>query len=178
MKLIVAVVGIVAVALIAASVLGVAGAETTTTSSAPAAAPLRTVSVQGVAGAPLEPTASSATADSVYRQAMAAAIADGQSKAQFLAEKVGATLGAVQSVGEGSGSIECPNEEEYQGAQPDWGSGSSSYTPEPLVASAKGSVKAPTVKKPHKHRKRATAHKANVEPCTLSTQIALVYQLS
>ena len=174
----IAIVGVcvASIALIATGALGVAGAETTVT-PAGALAP-RIVSVQGVASAPIEPMASAAVANAVYRQAMAGAIADGQSKAQFLAEKTGATLGAVQSVGEGGGYIQCPGEEEYQGVQPDFGSGS------PVVAGpvalAKGRIAPSVHKAPVKHhkRRRATAKKATVEPCSLSTQVALSYQLN
>jgi hypothetical protein len=181
MRIVVIVVGVAAIGLIAAGVLGVAGAETTP-APAPAAAPLRTVSVQGVATQPLEPTASATAATAVYRQAMAAAVVDGQSKAQFLAEKTAATLGPVQSVAEGGGSIQCPGEEEYQGAQPDFGSGDSGIVVAPR-ADLTNRRAVPTVHKAPpatgKHRKRRrSARKAAVEPCTLSTQVALVYQLN
>ena len=180
MRIAIAAVSVASVALIAAGTLGVAGAETTTT-PATAAAP-RIVSVQGVASAPVEPTASAATATGVYRQAMGAAILDGQSKAQFLAEKTGATLGPVQSVAEGGGYIQCPGEEEYQGAQPDFGSGAAgefSAAAAPSVAVAKGHLAPSVHRAPAKHRKhRGTAKKSAVEPCTLSTQVALSYQLS
>jgi Protein of unknown function (DUF541) len=175
MRIAIAAVSVASVALIAAGTLGVAGAETTT---APVATVVpRTVSVQGVASAPVEPTASTAAATAVYRQAMAAAIADGQSKAQFLAEKTGATLGAVQSISEGNGYIQCPGEEEYQGGQPDFGSGSPVVAVP--VAFAKGHLSPSVHKAPVKHHKRrASAKKAAVEPCALSTQVALSYQLS
>ena len=55
--------------------------------------PSRTVSVEGVATVPIAQNANLAAATSVYRQGMAAAVADGQSKAEFLASKAGATLG-------------------------------------------------------------------------------------
>jgi uncharacterized protein YggE len=177
-KIVVAVVSVVAVALIAASLLGVAGAETTTTATPIPSAPTRTVSVQGVGSVSLEPTASAAAATTAYRSAMAAAIGDGQSKAQFLAEKAGASLGQVQSIGEGSGSIQCPGEEEYAGGQPDFGSGAP-VAVAPFAASVKNRAtvrRAPAVK-PHKGRRRS-AHKSAVEPCALSTQVALVYQLN
>lgn len=182
MRIAIAAAGMAATGLVAAGVLVMAAeAETTTTSTTPpASAPLRTVSVQGVASEPLDSTASAEAATAVYRQAMAAAIGDGQAKARFLAEKAGATVGQVQSVGEGGGYIQCPEGEEYQGAQPDFGSGA------PVFA---GAVSAPAVgratptlhkakKAPAKHRKRHSAKKAAAESCTLSTQVALVYQLS
>ena len=75
------------IALVAVGMLGVASAEAPTTSPPPP-----TVSVQGVAIEPIEQSASSTTATTVYRQAMAAAITDGQAKAQFLASSAGATL--------------------------------------------------------------------------------------
>ncbi len=54
---------------------------------------------------------------------MAAAITDGQAKAQFLASSAGVTLGAVQSIVENGGYIGCTgNEIEYLGEQPDFGS--------------------------------------------------------
>jgi hypothetical protein len=184
MRVAIAVVGVVAVGLIAASVLGVAGAETTTTAAPVASPPLRTVSVQGVAGAPVEPAASASAATAVYRQAMAAALADGQSKAQFLAEKAGATLGPVQSVGEGGGYIQCPEGEEYTGGQPDFGSGAA-VVAAPAVALARRRVvggahkpPAPSASKRKREKRRGSARKSAVESCTLSTQLALVYQLS
>jgi hypothetical protein len=162
-------------ALAAVGVLGVAGAETTTTTGAPP----RTVSVQGVASAPVAPEASGATATAVYRQAMAGAVADGQAKAQYLAEKTAATLGPVQSVAEGGGSIECPGEEEYTGEQPDFGYASSggefvAGSSAPALARTP-SVRKPAAKPPRKHKKRAKA--AVAATCTLSTQVALSYQL-
>ena len=107
-----------AAALVAASMLGVASAE------APTSSPVRTVSVEGVSIAPISQTADAASATAAYRAGMAAAVADGQSKAEFLASKVGASLGPAQSVVEGGGYISCvgTEEAEYQGAQPDFGS--------------------------------------------------------
>jgi hypothetical protein len=155
-----------------------AEAETSGTSSTPAAsAPLRTVSVQGVAEVPLAATSSAASATAAYRQAMAAAIADGQSKAQFLAEKAGATLAQVQSIGEGGGSISCAEGVEYQGGQPDFGSGAAVFAP---AAGPAAAVRAPAVHKApvaRHHRRHASGRKASAESCTLSTQVALVYQL-
>jgi hypothetical protein len=186
MKVVIAIAAVVALALVGASVLGVAGAETTTTTATtpatPAVAPLRTVSVQGVATAPVEVSASATAATAVYRQAMAGAIADGQSKAQYLSEKAGATLGTVQSVAEGGGYISCPENVEYQGAQPDFGSAQG-----PTFAAAAGSAVAPRARHvaPAAHRtttakrrkRHVVAHRAAAESCTLSTQVALVYQL-
>ncbi len=175
MRIVVVTVAIAAIGLLAAGVLGVAGgAETPTPAST---APQRTVSVEGVAGVPVTSEASAEAANSAYRQAMAAAIADGQGKAQFLAEKSGATLGAVQSVGEGGGYIQCPGELEYQGAQPDFGQGA------PVISAGSVAAGAPraivhTRRASTKHRKRRRARKATAQTCTLSTQVALVYALS
>ena len=79
-KVLIPAAAVTVIALIAAGMLGVASAEAPTTTSPPP-----TVSVQGVAIEPIEQSASSATATTVYRQGMAAAVTDGQSKAQFLA---------------------------------------------------------------------------------------------
>lgn len=168
-------------ALTAIGVLGVAGAETTTTATAPAASVLpRTVSVQGVASAPVAPEASAATATAVYRQAMASAVTDGQSKAQYLAEKAGATLGAVQSIAEGGGYIDCPGEEEYTGEQPDFGYASGGGVVAGATVRAVEGPRTPGTRKPaakpHKKKKRS-AKAATAATCTLSTQVALSYQL-
>jgi hypothetical protein len=179
MRIPIVVAGMVATGLVAGGVLVLAAeAETSTTSTPPASAPLRTVSVQGVAVAPVASSASAETAIAAYRQAMAAATADGKAKAQFLAEKSDATLGQVQSIGEGNGYIQCPEGVEYEGAQPDFGSGA------PVVAApiAVGRVtprlrKAHVTQPPAKHRKRHSARKATAASCTLSTQVALIYQL-
>jgi len=183
MRIATAAAGMAATGLLAGGVLVMAAkAETTTTATVPASPPLRTVSVQGVASEPLASTASAEAATAVYRQAMAAAIGDGQAKAQFLAEKVDATLGQAQSIGEGGGYIQCPEDEEYQGAQPDFGSGASLVAGAVAPAAAGRATptihKAPAKKTHSDHHKRHSAKKAAAEPCTLSTQISLIYQLS
>ncbi len=163
--------------MIATGVLGVATAET------PTVPPPRTVSVQGVATEPIEQSASAASATVVYRQGMADAVSDGQTKAQFLAGKVGATLGPAQSVIEGGGYIECAGEEEYLGEQPDFGSpevsiatnGVSTRTATPGFAPTAGK---PTTKHKKKHGKSPAAKKASTAGCTLSTQVSLLYTLS
>ena len=110
---------------------------------------------------------------------MAAAITDGQAKAQFLAEKTGATLGQVQSIAEGGGYIECPTGVEYEGAQPDFGSARGEVFAATSAPAARGTA-TPTIHKATakgKHHKRHSARKSAAEGCTLSTQVTLVYQL-
>jgi hypothetical protein len=190
MRIVVTATVVVAASLILVGVLGVAGAETTTsTSTTPTTAtttgpPLRTVSVQGVAIEPIEQSASAATATGVYRQAMAAAVSDGQAKAQFLASQAGATLGQVQSVAEGGGYIQCAGSEEgYLGEEPDFGSAGNYAVPDVApraAAKAAPGVSKPVVKPPRKpkRKKKGTAKKASATTCTLSTQVSLVYALS
>jgi len=173
MKSVVAATVVVMAGLVVANMLGVASAE------APTGTPVRSVSVEGVATVPIAQGANLALATSVYRQGMAAAIADGQSKAEFLASKAVATLGSVQSIGEGGGSIECSSAEEsgyaeYQGEQPDFGYAASV---------SQGRVAAPAVSKPaRKHPKKAhgspTAKKAAATGCTLMAQVSLVYAIT
>ncbi len=170
------------IALIAAGMLGVASAEAPTTASPPP-----TVSVQGVATEPIEQSATAASATAVYRQGMADAVSDGQAKAQFLASKAGVTLGAVQSIVEDGGYIGCTSSEEssndeYQGAQPDFGSPGVA-TPAPAVSTPRAVTKAtPGMSKPAvrhgKKRKKPSAKQASATTCTLSTQVSLVYTLS
>lgn len=178
MRIVMAAVGAVFIGLIAVGVLGVASAETTTNEGS--SAPVRTVSVQGVAAVPVAANATRSDATGAYREAMAAAIADGKEKAQFLAEKAGASISEVQSIAEEDGYIECPGEEEYTGAQPDFGSGGRGvYSTGPLVAA--GAVPHPAVRRPKHavkhHRRRHGAKQASAEPCSLSTEVSLVYQL-
>ncbi len=182
MRIAFVVAGLAATVLVAGGVIVMtAGAETTPTP--PASAPVRTVSVQGVANEPIDSAASAEAATTVYRQAMAAAITDGQAKAQFLAEKAGTTLGQVHSIGEGGGDIQCPENDEYQGAQPDFGSaiGELVGVASPPVAAGRATPtvhKTPAAKPPVKHHRRHSAKKSEAEPpCILSTQIALVYEL-
>jgi hypothetical protein len=92
MKIAIAATMAAAAGLVAANMLGVAAAE------APTGIPVRTVSVQGVATVPVGQSANVAVATAAYRQGMAGAVADGQSKAEFLASKAGAMLGSVQSI--------------------------------------------------------------------------------
>jgi hypothetical protein len=162
--------------------LGVATAES------PTAPPIRTISVQGVAKVPVAQGADAASATAAYRAGMEAAVGDGKAKAEFLASKVGATLGAAQSVVEGSGSISCIGGEEsvyveYQGAQPDFGSPGTVVSPGVLsVGAAKPTLAPPLRGKRPSHRRvrhrTATGKAAATGACTLSTQVSLSYAIS
>lgn len=154
-----------------ANMLGVAVAE------APAPTAPRTISVEGVASVPIGQADNAAGATAVYRQGMAGAVADGQSKAEFLAGKVSATLGAVQSLGEGGGEISCTASEasgyaEYEGEQPDFGS----------VAQGGVTYAAPkaahVVKPKSKAKSRPVAKKATAGSCTLTARVSVVYAIS
>jgi Protein of unknown function (DUF541) len=169
------------IALAVAGMLGVASAEAPTTMVSPPP----TVSVQGVAIEPIEQSASGATATAVYRQGMADAVTDGQSKAQFLASKAGVTLGAVQTIVENGGYIGCTGSEvEYTGEQPDFGSPgvgtSGAAVSVPRVAGAvTPGVSKPAVKHHTKKKKRKTpvAQRASVAGCTLTAQVSLTYAI-
>jgi hypothetical protein len=169
---------VVLVGLAVANMLGVAAAEAPTTSTT---TPVRTISVEGVATVPITQGANRATATTAYREAMAAALADGQSKAEFLASKAGVTLSLVQSIAEGGGSINCTGGEEseyveYQGEQPDFGSTDASVSPIEAAAAPRATVvRKPAVKRRKKH---PTAKKASVGGCTLSTQVSLAYAIT
>jgi hypothetical protein len=177
MKSAVAAIAAVVACLVVANMLGVASAE------APTGTSPRTVGVGGIAIVPVAQGSSAAAATAVYRQAMAAAVSDGQSKAEFLASKAGATLGSVQSIVEGGGYIGCTSEEsgyaEYQGEQPDFGSPAGSVS----VARAGSGVAAappatPVVRKPgvkHRKKKLPAAKKATATGCTLTAQVSVVY---
>jgi hypothetical protein len=168
--------------LVLANMLGVAAAEAPTTATL-----VRTVSVDGVAGVPIAQGANRAVATSAYREGMAAAVADGQSKAEFLAGKTAGTLGSVQNVVEGGGSIECTGGEEsgyveYQGEQPDFGSPSVSVVPALAPRTTRSasapSVRRPAAKRPKKKKKRPSAKAAIATTCMLSTDVTLVYTLN
>jgi hypothetical protein len=169
------------IALVAVGMLGVAAAEAPTTTSPPP-----TVSVQGVAIEPIEQSASATTATTVYRQAMAAAINDGQAKAQFLASSAGTTLGAVQSIVENGGYIGCTGEEvEYSGEQPDFGSPGVEVSPDEVGGPRVEGAVAPAASRPAvkhgKKKKRKTApiaKRASAADCTLTAQVSLTYAIS
>jgi hypothetical protein len=181
MKIVIAATLAVVAVLVAANMLGVAAAEAPTTTAAVASS----VSVEGVAKVPIAQDADLATATSVYRQAMAEALSDGQSKAEFLAGKAAVTLGTVQRIVETGGYINCTNNEEssyteYEGEEPDFGSPPSSIAVSPAVAApesapAAGAVRRPPLKHPKKH---VSAHKASAAKCELTASIALAYAIS
>ena len=179
MRVLIPATAVTVIALIAAGMLGVASAEAPTTASPPP-----TVSVQGVAIEPIEQSASSATATTVYRQGMAAAVTDGQTKAQFLASSAGVALGAVQSIVENGGYIGCTgNEVEYLGEQPDFGSpGVESYGGEVSVPRVAGAVthgaSKPSVKHAKAKKKAPVAKRASAAGCTLTAQVSLTYAIS
>jgi hypothetical protein len=168
-------------ALVVANMLGVASAE------APTGTPVRTVSVGGVAKVAIAQGADAAAATAVYRQGMAAAVSDGQSKAAFLASKAGVTLGSLQSMVEGGGYIGCTGSgeteyAEYQGEQPDFASpAESGGGPVRLVAGAKAPANAPSVRRPSAKRHKRTApsaKKAGAPGCTLTAEVTLVYGIA
>jgi hypothetical protein len=178
---------IASAAAIAAGALGVASGEGPAGSTA-----ARTVSVGGVGVVPIAVKASAAEATSVYREGMAKALVDAQSKAAFLAEKSGVALGAVVNMVEDGGSIECIGayEEEgsaayarYEGEQPDFGWG---HDPG-VVVGPSGSAVAPTGAVspargvPHrpKAKKRKKAHKASTSTarCNLTANVAAIYAI-
>jgi Protein of unknown function (DUF541) len=180
MRIVIAATLAVVAGLVAANMLGVASAEAPTATTAP----VRSLSVEGVANVPVAQSANLATATAVYRQAMAEAMTDGQSKAEFLAGKAAVTLGTVQRIVEAGGYINCTNNEdtsyaEYEGEQPDFGSPSSSIAVAPAAESestpSSGAVRKPTLKHP---KKRVSAHKASAAKCTLTASVALVYAIS
>jgi len=170
-------------ALVIANMIGTAVAEAPTTTT------LRTVSVEGIGSQPIAQNADAATATGVYRQAMAAAVTDGQAKAEFLTGRVGATLGAAQTITEDGGEIECSSGgeegwESYKGEQPDFGSARNagqvlSSTASPNAASSpsresSGAVKRTSAKRHRKH-KRPVAKKATAPGCKLTAQVSLAY---
>ena len=169
---------VVLVGLAVANMLGVAAAEAPPTRTT---TPVRTINVEGVATVPVTQGANRATATTAYREAMAAALADGQSKAEFLASKAGVTLSLVQSIAEGGGSISCTGGAEseyveYQGEQPDFGSTDASVSPIEAAAAPRATV----VRKPaaKRRKKHPTAKKASVAGCALSTQVSLAYAIT
>jgi hypothetical protein len=140
---------------------------------------------------PIAVKASAAEATGVYREGMAKALVDAQAKAAFLAEKSGVALGAVVSIVEDGGSIECTGayEEEgsaayarYEGEQPDFGWGH-----DPGVGGPPGSAVAPTssvapargVSHRPKAKKRKKAHKASTSTvrCNLTANASAIYAL-
>ena len=181
--LIVAVLAVVA----AAVVLGVASAEGPAGSSAS-----RSVDVEGVGVVPIPSNATAAQATAVYREGQAKALADGQTKAQFIAEKEGVALGVPVTTVEDGGSIECSGWVEgegysryvpYEGEQPDFGvarlasSGSGAAPPAVMGAASQG---APSVAhRPKGKHRRHTAKKAatSTPGCNLTAELTLAYAL-
>jgi uncharacterized protein YggE len=163
--------------LVVANMLGVASAE------APTGTSVRTVSVEGVAIVPIAQGANAAGATAAYRQGMASAVSDGQSKAEFLASKAGATMGSVQSIAEGGGYISCTDESgyvEYQGEQADFGSSASTISASRVAAGTAAPTPAAPIRKSRKHRshKAPSAKRASAATCTLTAQVAVVYSIS
>lgn len=174
---------LVVVAAIVFGALGVASGEGPAGSTA-----TRYVSVEGVGVVPIGASDDAEQADAAYREGMAKALADGQSKAAFLAEKAGAALGVVVTMSEDGGDIECVGESEdenypsYQGEQPDFGFGRSVPVAAIGPESASDVAAAPKVSHrplPRHKKKRTTAHGAatSTERCNLTANVAEVYAL-
>ena len=170
---------VAAAALIAAGLLGVASAE------APTTTPVRTVGVEGTGNAPIAREANATAANAAYRQATAAAVSDGLEKAQFLATRVGGTLGAVQSVVEENGYVSCEGEgneyNSYLGVEPDFGSGQAPagrFEEAAPSASSRSRGSSPTTAHKSKPKKKKKAKKASAVSCTVSASVAINYELA
>jgi hypothetical protein len=178
---------LVLVAAVIAGTLGIAAGEGPAGSTAS-----RVVDVEGVGVVPIPNTASAAQATAVYREGQAKALADGQSKAQFIAEKEGVALGVPVTTVEDGGSIECSGFVEgegysryvpYEGEQPDFGvarltsSGSGSVAPEVMGTSAPARANVPHRPKGKHRRHTATKASAKAPGCNLTAEITLAYAL-
>ena len=175
---VVIIVTLLASAAVAASMLGVASGEGPVGSTAS-----RSVSVQGVGVVPIGAEDTAAQATAVYREGIAKALADGQAKAAFIAEKAGGALGAAVSIVEDGGYIECSSPgsgyASYEGEQPDFGYGRTPVTaaaPEGL-ATSKGTSSAPSVSHRPKVKRRHRAKKATAAHCNLTANVSVVYGL-
>lgn len=157
--------------LLAASALGVAGAQETTTTTAPPPPP-RGITANGAGQRTLQSTASADAFKAAYRDALTDALADAKDKAAFIAEKSGVTLGAVQSVVETSNTV-------LDGCNFAVG-----------AESVAGTAPAPPVKKPAKAKKKKakhkTVHKADAAqtppddgyPCPVSASVTARYEVT
>jgi hypothetical protein len=167
---------VVVAGLVLANMLGVAAAEAPTAVTA-----IQSVSVQGIGTAPIGPNAKLAEATAAYRDGMAAAVSDGQNKAEFLAGKAGATLGTVQSIIEDGGSISCTGEEDgyygYEGEQPDFGSADNVAQVRGLTVAPQDAASTPKPVVKRRRKKHPSAKQASAPVCTLSAQVSLVYTL-
>lgn len=180
--------GLAVAAAVVAGVLAVASAEGPAGSGLP-----RSVDVEGVGVVPIPAKATAAQATAVYREGQAKALADGQAKAQFIAEKEGAALGLALVTVEDGGQIECSGWVEgegysryvpYEGEQPDFGvarltsSGSGSAVA-PEVAGAVSKSAAGVSHRPKGKKKRHTAKKAaaSAPSCNLTAELTLSYAL-
>lgn len=168
---------VLAVAAIAAGMLGVASGEGPVGSSG-----ARTVSVQGVGVVPIGIADTAAQADAVYREGIAKALADAQSKAAFIAAQAGGSAGAAVSITEDGGYIECsaPGSEylNYEGEQPDFGYGRTPTLAAAPVGNAKDVASAPTVSHRPKVKHRRKAKKATAAHCNLSANVSVIYGLA
>lgn len=163
-----------------AAATGMAGALLATapmTAAAETTPLLHTVTVQGVAEVPISASANQPAAVAAYRAAMAAAIADGLSKAQFLAAQVGTTLfspaAVTPGIVEGSGSINCPSGVEYSGSQPDWAFGGGQFaasTPAPVAK-----VIRPSTAHKKKRPKHHLVKKAATQSCSISAGLTITF---
>jgi Protein of unknown function (DUF541) len=168
--------GVAIVGLLVADLVGGATAQTTTSSS-PAPAPPRVVSVEGIGTAPLSSAADAATATAAYRAAQGAAVSDGLTKAQFLAGKAGVDVGEVQSIAEDGGYVDCGSGD-YTGVQPDFGSPSGGFlSASSAPASGAASPAAPKPKAKAKKKSKKKAKSAQAVTCTVQAQVSLSYQL-
>lgn len=163
---------VVAVAgLLAASALGIAGAQETTTTPAATPPPPRGITASGAGLRTVQSTAPADTFKAAYRNALTDALADAKDKAAFIAEKSGLTLGAVQSVAETSNTV-------LDGCNFAVG-----------AESVAGVAPAPAPKKPatskKKKAKRKPAHKADTlapqddgYPCPVSASVTERYEVT
>jgi uncharacterized protein YggE len=91
-------------ALVVAGVIGTAGAQDTTPTTA-AASLQRLITVNGAGEASVASDANAAARDAAYRTALTSALDDAKAKAGLIAAHEGLTVGAIQSVTEQSNGL-------------------------------------------------------------------------
>jgi hypothetical protein len=174
-------------ALVAAGALGVAAGEGPAGSGAS-----RNLDVEGVGVVPIGAKATAAQATAAYREGQAKALADAQSKAQFIAEKEGVALGVPVLTVEDGGQIECSGWVEgegysryvpYEGEEPDFGfarvtsSGSGPFSAGVVGAVSKGAGSVSHRPKGKRKRHHANTAAASTPSCNLTAELTLDYAL-
>lgn len=158
-------------------------ATTGGTASADTGTQPRTIATAGAGNTTVPRTAGQGAVDAAYRQALSQAIDDARRKADFLAQKIGATLAREQTVTEDEGFVDCGDDEQsVGGAGQQRGASAPADSGASVGGQTHGRLRLPPLPKPKpkpkRHKRHKTVKRAVTSTCMVSANVSVTYALA